>query len=282
MVGRLDFAVFIVGALLLHVAALAAFGPELSRSSGQEERASHSLKAADPELAALVELWNTPPETGDASALTGPGEEAPPPDTTDAAQAEAGVDAASEVAALGETSGPGKAPVRPIFAAPPKAKTAPPPRLALGGDQLSSLAAQSGAGPTLGAPSGLQSQSPSPSSLGGTGLAALGSGGLGSGLSLPDQPVEENFAPEDAPAPIARPDAETLAALLAAQPEDEEQPSIVIEGAPPPEDEDPMPSLSGSLGAPAAPLGGGFPSSPGGALPSLPSLPSPEPEPAEN
>ncbi|MEO0620904.1 MAG: hypothetical protein AAF183_01640 [Pseudomonadota bacterium] len=273
MVGRGDFAVFILVAGLVHVAALAVFGPSLARAPEAGAGEGPSLRAADPALAELVELWNTPPETGDASALAGPGEGGDPPDAA-AAEAEQGVDAASEVAALGETSGPGKAPKRPIFAAPPKANTTAPPKLALKAPDPGGFTAPTLASPSASSPGGFGSGfggSPGDGSPGGS-LAGLGGGGLGGGLALPDQPIEESFAPETAPVPLRRPTEEELAAALAAQPEDADQPSIVVEGAVAADTPSlPDPSLGGGLAPPSGP------SSPGGLAP-LPPIPEPEPE----
>ncbi|MEM9146002.1 MAG: hypothetical protein AAGC57_07355 [Pseudomonadota bacterium] len=282
MLRRPEFTLFVVFALALHVAGVAAFGPVLARAPDDAAARQPSLRAADPALAELIDLWNTPPETGEASDLSGPSEEAPPPDTTEAAKAEAGVEAAAEVEDLGEFTGPGKDAKRPIFAPKPKTKTTAPQRLAtvavetvgIGSLALSadtdepavrapgSLAgprgdAGEGSGVT-GIDGGEDAQSP------GATFSALGGGGIGAALALPDRPEEESFAPETAPVPPARPTPEALTAALAAQPKDDDQPSIVIEGAPPPEDEDPE-----ALGA-VEPIGGGLPDA--GALGGTPPL----------
>ncbi len=214
----LAFPLFLLAAAALHAVALAALAP-LVETPPPAEGPLYRVRGADPELAALIAAWNTPPETGAASELDGPGPEAPPPDTTEAARVEAEVEAQEAVEDLGPVSGPGKEARRPIFAPPPKARTAAPAAPTLRVAQLSETGLEREVEPMGITPPALGRPSVGGADLGIGGAAAdgeAGGGGIGAslggldgggaaGFALPDAPVEESFAPETAPLPPVRP-----------------------------------------------------------------------------
>lgn len=272
-------AAFLLLAGLAHGAGLLMLAPSIwSGGSGSGGADATTVAGASAELSALVEHWNTPPELGTAAEIAAPTADTAAPDTSTAAAAEAGVDA-GDASALGEATGPGKAPKRPIFAAKIKTKTTAPPKLALRAPEPMGFSAPSLAPP--GGDAGI-------GSIGGSaGLAAAPGAALSSGLgegsagfALPTRPEEESFAPETAPLPRARPDPAALAAGTVIA---EEVPPMEILG----EIEDleeaeapglPAPALPGSalpgsdLPGPGKPGG----SAAGGLLPAAP-LPSPAP-----
>ncbi len=256
------FPAFLAVAAGVHALGLVLLAPAIWRApEPQAAMPAGPVRAASPEIAALVEHWNTPPETGEAAALGEVAAETDPPDTAEAARAETGVEA-GEASDLGEVSGPGKAPKRPIFAPKIDTPTAPPPQIALRLPEPSGFSPAAAAMPGDAGPG---------SALGG--LASPG-GGLGAGpgpsagpsLALPTPIEEESFAPETAPFPVPRPDPAAIAALEAAAEAAEE------------EDLAPLPDLPEGPGAVPADGATPLPSGPalpgpaplGGALPSLP------------
>ncbi len=216
---------FLAVTALLHAAGLVLLAPAIWQPPLAGESAGAApVRAASAEIAALVELWNTPPKIGPASALDTPAEATSRPDTAAAEAAETGVEA-GDASDLGESTGPGTKPERPIFAAKITTNTAPPPELAFTAETEPSP--PSLAPPALAAPGGLGG---SGLSLGGSDAVAglsLGGGfgaapGATAALALPDRPEEESFAPETAPLPRPRPDPATLAAEEAEEAEEEE------------------------------------------------------------
>ena len=98
-------------------------GPAPGAEAGAE------LAGADAEIAALVEAWDSPPETGQASELSEARADAAA-DTTAAEEALAAVEAGAATEALAETDDPGPTPDRPIMAKLPTPNTQAPGALA--------------------------------------------------------------------------------------------------------------------------------------------------------
>lgn len=160
-----------------------------------EEQVSE-MASADAEIAALVEAWDTPPETGEASNLDAP-ETVAEPSIEPATEAELAVEAGEATEALQENEDPGESPDRPIMASLPKTRTAPPPSLA--GPAPTALAAPAGF-----AMAALSSPSPggglSSSGIGG-GMASLSAPGMASPsrpMAPPPPPPEEELAEDEA------------------------------------------------------------------------------------
>lgn len=191
------FVSFVIVAGLAHLALALALPAGVGGGGAGKGGASteSELTAADAEIAALVEQWERPPETGTAADLGRVRlEEAA--DLSAAEQALAAVEAGAATEALAETGDPGPTPDRPVMAALPTPPTEAPQSLrsrtsepALSAPRVDSAPESPGGarrGPDLGA------------------MSALGAGGS-PGASLPQAPAQAaSLAPERTPLPSRR------------------------------------------------------------------------------
>ena len=109
----------------LHLGLLTLLPAGYGGGDGGGDAEAPEIRGADAELAALVALWDRPPDSGATAELAVPTQG----DAADLAAAQAvleAVEAGAATEALDDTRDPGPTPDRPIMVALPTPSTAPP------------------------------------------------------------------------------------------------------------------------------------------------------------